>query len=133
MQESAQEINASADALARMRGIISAEDKATPINVGKAGGGMMRFAGGGQPYGSDKIPAMLSPGEFVVNAGASRKFYSQLVAMNSGSRNYAGGGNVNTSVGDVNISMSSSGNAATDVVRIGKLLRREIRRGTVKL
>jgi TP901 family phage tail tape measure protein len=98
----------------------------------KAGGGLAHFAGGGM-YGSDKINALLSPGEFVVNAGASRKFYSQLVAMNSGSRNYAGGGSVNTSVGDINISMHGSGNASTDVVRLGKLLRREIRRGTVRL
>lgn len=99
----------------------------------QAGGGIPKFAGGGTTYGSDKINALLSPGEFVVNPAATRKFYSQLVAMNSGTRNYAGGGNVTTNVGDVNVSMQSSGNASTDVARIGKLLRREIRRGTVKL
>lgn len=97
----------------------------------QAGGGYPRFAGGGS-YGSDSINARLSPGEFVVNAGASRKFYSQLIAMNSGTRNYAGGGST-TNVGDINVNMQSGGNASTDVVRIGKLLRREIKRGTVSL
>lgn len=91
-------------------------------------------ASGGQVYGSDKVPALLSPGEFVMNAGASRKFASQLIAMNSGSRNYNGGGQVsNTNVGDIHVSMSPSGNQHTDVVALARLLKREIRRGTVKL
>lgn len=97
----------------------------------KAGGGYIHLAGGGRPYGSDKIPAMLSPGEFVVNAGASRKFYSQLIAMNSGARNFSGGGNVTSNVGDINISLQPSGNVSHDVVKLGKMLKREIRRGTV--
>jgi len=89
-------------------------------------------ATGGDIHGSDSVHAMLSPGEFVVNAGATRKFYSQLVAMNSGTRAFANGGAV-TNVGDINVSMSSSGNAELDVVHIGKALHREIRRGTIKL
>jgi len=94
-------------------------------------GGIMRFATGGK-VGTDSIPAMLSPGEFVVNARSSKKFFSQLVAMNAaGNRGFANGGNV--TVGDVNVSMSSSGNESVDVARIGKLLRREIRRGTLRL
>lgn len=98
---------------------------------GKAFGGFMRFAGGGN-VGTDTIPAMLSPGEFVVNSRASKKFFSQLVAMNAaGNRGFANGGNV--TVGDVNVSMNSSGNESVDVARIGRLLKREIRRGTIRL
>ena len=92
-----------------------------------------KFALGGMS-GSDTIPAMLSPGEFVVNAASTRRFYSQLVNMNSVGR-FASGGPVgnHVNVGDVNVSMHSSGNETVDVVRIGKLLQREIRRGTVSL
>lgn len=92
------------------------------------------FANGGKAMarGSDRVPALLSPGEFVMNASATRKFYGQLVAMNSGVKRFANGGPV-TNVGDVNISMSSSGSEAVDIVRIGKGLRRAIRRGKVQL
>jgi len=86
---------------------------------------------GGHVHGSDNIPALLSHGEYVVNAGASRKFYSQLVAMNSGVKRFASGGSVIN--GDFNVTLQSSGNEHVDVVRIGKALRREIRRGTVSL
>jgi TP901 family phage tail tape measure protein len=86
---------------------------------------------GGFMHGKDNIPALLSKGEFVVNAGATRRFYSQLVSMNR-VQGYAGGGLV-TNVGDINVSMASSGNAQADIVAIGKGLRREIRRGRIKL
>jgi len=85
--------------------------------------------------GSDNVPALLNPGEFVMNAASSRKFYSQLVAMNSVGR-FSGGGLVggnSTTVGDINVSMKSSGNESIDVIRLGKLLQREIKRGTVSL
>ncbi|MCK9463146.1 MAG: phage tail tape measure protein [Proteobacteria bacterium] len=88
---------------------------------------------GGMTHGTDSVKALLTPGEFVVNANASRRFYSQLVAMNAGPRHFASGGPVTSINGDFNISMNSSGNEHIDVVKIGKLLRREVRRGTVVL
>jgi len=88
---------------------------------------------GGSIHGSDSVHAMLTPGEYVVNAGASRKFYSQLVAMNSGMRRFASGGPVTSINGDFNVSVNSSGNPGIDAVKIGKALRREIRRGRVSL
>jgi len=89
---------------------------------------------GGLIHGTDTVPAMLTPGEFVVNARASRKFYSQLQAMNS-PMNFASGGLVpgTTVNGDFNISVNSSGHPRVDAVTIGKELRREIRRGRVTL
>jgi len=93
-----------------------------PKTIGKAHGGQI---------GMDSIPAMLSPGEFVMNARSSKRFYSQLVAMNA--TPFARGGLVNNNVGDVNVSMQSSGNENYDVTKFGKLLRRQIRRGTLKL
>lgn len=91
-------------------------------------------SGGPVSKGKDSILAMLSPGEYVMNAKSTRKFYSQLVAMNSGIPAFANGGMVsNNFSGDFNISLQSSGNETVDVQRIGHMLRREIRRGTVKI
>jgi hypothetical protein len=101
---------------------------------GKQSGGVVQyFANGGTPRGTDTVPAMLTPGEFVVNARSSRKFFSQLLAINSGiTPRFESGGSV-TNVGDININASTTGDTATDVREIGRLLRREIRRGTLKL
>ena len=54
------------------------------------------FANGGsvfKPRGSDTVPAMLTPGEFVVNKNAAKKFAPQLQSMNTQYR--ADGGFIN--------------------------------------
>jgi len=101
--------------------------------IGAVGlGSQDAFARGGHVASTDTIPALLSRGEFVMNAKSSRQFYSQLVGMNSG---FARGGGVSTTnVGDIHIhGFKPSGNDSADVVRLGRQLRREIRRGTVRL
>ena len=91
-----------------------------------------RFAIGGR-VGRDTVPAMLSPGEFVMNSKATKRFYSQLLTMNAGSvQGYAAGGPV-TNVGGVNISLNSSGNEQIDIIKIGKGLERAIRQRSIKL
>jgi hypothetical protein len=94
-------------------------------------GGLIYRAGGGfTPRGTDTIPAMLSPGEFVVNASASRKFFSQLVAMNSGKApayRETGG-----SVGDITINVNESASPKSTAREVATLIRREIQRGTIK-
>jgi len=47
-------------------------------------GGMVPkyFATGGKSIGSDTVPAMLTPGEFVMNKGATKAFGPMLSAMN---------------------------------------------------
>lgn len=103
---------------------------------GLAKGGLVRyFADGGfAPRGTDTVPAMLTPGEFVVNADASRRFYSQLTAMNSGRQPIyrATGGPVtqNFSFGDINLVNERSKNPARS---IASELRRELRRSTSTL
>lgn len=67
------------------------------INV--FGSGIPRYAPGGPVFGpgtgtSDSIPAMLSNGEFVVNANATAKNRSLLEQINSGNQSAAGGSNV---------------------------------------
>ena len=92
-----------------------------------------KAAGGFVPKGTDTIPAMLSPGEFVVNARATRRFYGQLLAMNNSVPRFADGGpvttNNSTTVGDIHI----SANERMNVIELGNQLRREIRRGTIRL
>jgi hypothetical protein len=45
-----------------------------------------------QPRGTDTIPAMLTPGEFVVNARATAKNLPLLKAINDGAKGYSSGG-----------------------------------------
>ncbi len=79
---------------------------------GAALGGLMRRfdRGGFAQRGTDTIPAMLSPGEFVVNSRATQRWYSQLVAMNAGlsPSRFAGGGQVTNAgiMGDVTVNVN---------------------------
>jgi TP901 family phage tail tape measure protein len=65
--------------------------------AGKANGGMIYAAAGTmvnfQPKGTDTVPAMLTPGEFVVNRAATSRNLPLLQSINSGG--YSKGGSVN--------------------------------------
>jgi TP901 family phage tail tape measure protein len=88
-------------------------------------------AGGFVPRGTDTVPAMLTPGEFVVNAAAAQRFRTQLVHMNSFKPQYlSSGGSVD--VGGIHITLQSSGNAQVDATQLGNMLHREIRAGRLK-
>lgn len=96
------------------------------------------FAGGGfAPRGTDTIPAMLSPGEFVVNAKSTRKFFSQLQAINAGRMpvyRQEGGPVSQTTVGDINVTVNGAGKSNDQTGRtIARSLRRELRRNTSSL
>ena len=97
--------------------------------VHSQGGQVGYFAHGGQ--GTDTIPAMLSAGEHITNARSSRRFFSQLQAMNAGQTpvfKSEGGDTYNTNVGDINVSGTGSPQVvARDVMRA---IRREERRGS---
>ena len=71
-------------------------DQQIPQPVGVASGGLIYASKGTlvnyEPRGTDTIPAMLTPGEFVVNRNATRQNLSLLQAINSGS--YSSGGTV---------------------------------------
>jgi len=77
------------------------------------------------------VPAMLSPGEFVMNAAATRRWFSHLVAMNAGSAPAyrSQGGNVsNITVGDINVNGAAQPRETAREVL--KSIKRELRRGT---
>lgn len=90
-------------------------------------------ASGGMIHGSDSVSALLSPGEFVMNRQATRQFSSQIASMNSGMWKFGADRGSNVSVGNVNVTLNSSGSNAVDAVQIGKMIQREVRRGLVKL
>lgn len=99
------------------------------------GGPMNRyFAAGGSPRGQDKISTMLSRGETVVNSKNSKRFYSELNAMNQGSQPVfrEQGGQV-TNVGDVNVTVNGGDSSQQTIREIGHGLRREFQRGNIKL
>jgi TP901 family phage tail tape measure protein len=97
------------------------------------GGSMSYFASGGR--GLDTIPAMLSKGEFVVNAKSSQRFFSQIQAMNAGQnpvfRQDGGGVTNNTNIGDINVNGSKSPEATAKA--IVSLINRAQRRGLAKI
>jgi hypothetical protein len=96
-------------------------------------GGVANFlAAGGR--GKDTIPAMLSKGEFVSSASTTKRFFSELNAMNNGSRPvYREQGGSVTNVGDVNVTVKGGDSSQQTVREIGHALRREIQRGNIKL
>lgn len=99
------------------------------------GGLIYRADGGFVPRGTDTIPAMLSPNEFVVNAKSTRKFYSQLVAINKGQQpvyRQDGGTTSNTTIGDINVTVNEAG-AVPDARRLTGEIRRELRRNSSRL
>jgi len=102
---------------------------------GHSMGGFIRpqyFAAGG-PVGTDVVPAWLSPGEYVMDAATTSKFFPQIVSMSMGlSPSYSHSNQV-VNVGDININYQGTDSEKVDVRRLGEQLRRELRRGTLKL
>lgn len=105
---------------------------------------------GGANLGTDTMLAAVSPGEFIMNARSSRKFYRQLTSMNR----YSDGGmvsfnpnfsspiaqipipnnndsSISVSVGQIII--QGTNNPQYDARQIGRALQTEIRRGTISL
>ena len=98
------------------------------------GGMIYRQLGGFTPRGTDTVPAMLSPGEFVVNAKSSKQFFSQLVAINSGTQPvYRAEGGPVTTIGDVSISVNGTRAPQQTAREIMSAFKRETRRGTSKI
>ena len=91
-----------------------------------------RAAGG--PAGIDTQLVAMSPNEMIINPRASRHFFSTLTAMNSNVQRFSGGGapvNYSYNVGDININPQKASDI--DVVQIGQRMRREIKRGRLKI
>jgi hypothetical protein len=80
--------------------------------------------------GTDTIPAMLSPGEMVINAVSARQFSAQLIAMNAGIQPvFRSSGGQTTNIGDVNVTVNGGESSRQTARSIATELRRELRRG----
>lgn len=98
-----------------------------PMNKWFASGGLLS-------RGQDKILTALTPGETVVNSKNSRRFFSELNAMNQGSQPvYREQGGPVTNVGDINVSVNGGDSSQQTVREIARALRREVQRGNIKL
>ena len=96
-------------------------------------GGVQYRNSGGSSRGQDTIPMMLAPGEFVANQRATNNFLPELQAINAGnSPSSASSGNTNITIGDINVSSQSQLPSQT-AREVGNSIKRELRRGTIKL
>jgi hypothetical protein len=92
------------------------------------------YAAGGLFRGQDRQLAALAEGETVVNRKQSRRFFSELNAMNQGSQPvYRDQGGPVTNVGDVNVTVQGGDSSQQTVREIGHALRREVKRGNITL
>jgi TP901 family phage tail tape measure protein len=127
-----------AAAEAAQRAAIAASMVSLPNAAGMAfhGGPAVNYraAGGMASRGQDTIPVMAAPDEFFMNARSSRRFASELQAMNAGREPIFRdkGGSV-TNVGDINVSVTQGESANQTARQIASSLRRELRRGTSRL
>lgn len=85
-------------------------------------------------HGRDRLHAMLTPGESVLNSHATSKFYSQIMGMNQGfpPRTFAGGGAV-TTVGDITVNVEGQKTTQSTIRELGFALKRAIQRGEISL
>ena len=109
-----------------------------PAMTAAHGGKAWSFlAAGGRPQGTDVIPAMLSPGEVVINAGSARRFAAQLTAINAGVQPvYRSEGGSVTNIGDINLTVNGGEGLKLDsktARSFATMIRRELRRGTATL
>ena len=132
--------NSQANALERgakaAREIQAAQSSSGGATAARMGKFFPRFLadGGFASRGTDTIPAMLSPGEFVVNARSTKRFFSQLQAINAGTRPvFRQDGGPVTNVGDINVTVSGNKDDAKTGRNVANSIRRELRRGTSKL
>lgn len=102
------------------------------------GGKVGYRASGGPTRGQDTLMTATAPGEFITNAASTRKWYSELQAMNAGqSPQYRDKGgpvtnNYGSTVGDVNVTVE--GSATQETVRsITDGIERELRFGTSRV
>jgi len=82
---------------------------------GFARGGMVYASNGTlvpyEPKGTDTVPAMLTPGEFVVNRSATQKNLPLLQSINNGETNYLAGGGM--AVNEISLLRDISNNLRT--------------------
>jgi TP901 family phage tail tape measure protein len=90
-----------------------------------------RARGGFVPSGTDTVPAMLTPGEFVVNREASRRFAPLLHNLNSGRGVIPN--QTTYDVGPINITVVTDKPTKQTAMELGQELRRLVNNGVLTL
>lgn len=107
------------------------------ISMGEGSDAMYAASGAyfpGSPRGRDRIPVWAAPGEMMISAENTARYFTTLQKINAGTYpRYMEGGGVVNNVGDIHVSMNASGNLDYDLKQLGQGLRRQLRRGTIKL
>jgi hypothetical protein len=114
-------------------GFVSRFDK--DVKHFETGGFVPKYldAGGFAARGTDTVPAMLTPGEFVVNRDSTSKFFSQIKAINAGHDPTPRGPAIDQSqhnIGDVSFNISGAQGPQATGREIIQMIRREQRRGS---
>ena len=128
-----QQMNALAAAAQRALALARAAAAAGGGGAQHHGGPIYKAQGGTVPRGVDTRIVAMQPGEFVMNARSSRKFASQLQAMNGGQTpQFREAGGPVTNIGDINVSVNSQPGETVSGRDVAIALRRELRRQTSK-
>lgn len=113
-------------AFIRQQNLLNLRTGDVPVQRRAQGGNIFR------PQGSDTVPAMLTPGEFVVNAQSAQRHLGLLNRINSGRGSnpqyFQTGGSVSNEFNN-SITLETSGNEDIDARRIQRALNRSQRRG----
>ena len=83
----------------------------------------------GSVYGRDNRVTRIAKGESVINSGATKRHYNQLVAINGQAQSAVNGNSV--SIGDINVNLNSSGSAKVDARAIALEIRGLAKRGVI--
>lgn len=111
----------------------AAQASAQTVPTNRAFGGRF-FASGGFHRGIDTLPAMLAPGEFVVNRDASQRFFSDLQRINAGlSPQFRNAGGDVAQVGDVTINVNESSSPRETAREVMAQINRQLRRRVATL
>lgn len=91
----------------------------------------IRQATGSTGRGTDTVPALLSPGEFIINSKSTSKFYSQLLSMNNpGIQRFSDGGTVQNNYGGFNMPITvQSTDGVINPEALGRQLNKLVRQG----
>lgn len=121
--------------IARGRTVIGPDGQIVPIQPAQQGGIIPPRQGRayGGPIGHDNIPTWLTQGEYVVNAAATRKYYSQIASFNNQARvpQYFNQGGEVTNMGGVNINVYETKNPQQTAREVNRMLKRAKRQGTI--
>ena len=120
---------------------IVAQEARAAAQAGAGAGAVPAFFGkrihrqtGGFTRGQDRILTSTAPGEFIMNASSTRKFRSELTAMNANQApQFRETGGAVTNVGDINVNIQTQDASVISGRDIARELNREIRTRGSKL